>query len=96
MLPRRLLPWLFALTLLLGQTVAYAHTLSHLKDRDSGWPAHACEQCVAQADLGCAATSAPPMLHAPAATFAWFIAAGRPAPASRLAAPRARAPPVPL
>ena len=94
MLPRRLLPWLFALTLLLGHAVAYAHTLSHLNDRHSGLPAHACEQCVAQADLGCAAAATPPMLHAPAATFAWFIAAGHLATIPRLAAPRARAPPV--
>lgn len=96
MLPRRLLPWLFALTLLLGQATAYAHTLSHLKDRDAGLPAHACEQCVAQADLGSAATSAPLILHAPAATFDWFIATGHPAPAPRLAAARARAPPASL
>lgn len=93
MLPRRLLPWLIALTLLFGQAAAYAHTLSHLKDRDSGVPAHACEQCLAQADLGSAATSAPLMLHTPAATFDWFIAATYPAPVPRLAAPRARAPP---
>jgi len=96
MLPRRLLPWLFALTLLFGQAAAYAHTLSHLKDRDSGLPAHPCEQCMAQADLGCAAASNPPMLHAPAATFDWFVAAGYPAPTPRLATPRARAPPISL
>jgi hypothetical protein len=94
MLPRRLLPWLFALTLLFGQAAAYAHTLSHLKDSHSGLPAHPCEQCMAQAGLEGAAASTPPMLHLPAATFGWFIAAGHPAPASRLAAPRARAPPV--
>jgi hypothetical protein len=94
MLPRRLLPWLFALTLLFGQAAAYAHALGHLKDRDPGSPAHPCEQCMAQADLGCAAASTPPMLHLPAATFGWFIAAGHLATIPRLAAPRARAPPV--
>lgn len=96
MLPRRLLPWLIALTLLFGQAAAYAHTLSHLKDSNSGLPAHPCEQCMAQADLGAAAASNPPMLQLPAATYDWFIAAGHPAPASRLAAARARAPPVSL
>jgi hypothetical protein len=96
MLPRRLLPWLFALTLLLGQAVAYAHTLSHLGDRDSGLPAHTCELCVAQADLGGAAVSNPPMLHLPAATFDWFTAAIHSAPAPRLPVPRARAPPASL
>ena len=94
MLPRRLLPWLFALTLLFGQAAAYAHTLSHLKDNNSGLPAHPCEQCVAQADLGCAATPTPPVLHLSAATFDWFAAAVYPALASRPATPRARAPPV--
>jgi hypothetical protein len=93
MLPRRLLPWLFALTLLFGQAVAYAHTLSHLKDSNSGLPAHPCEQCMAQADLGSAAASNPPMLQLPAATYDWFIAAVHSAPAPRLPIPRARAPP---
>jgi hypothetical protein len=96
MLSRRLLPWLFALTLLFGQAAAYAHALSHLNDRDPGSPAHACEQCMAQADLGCAAASTPSMLHLPAATFGWFVAAVHPALAPRLPVPRARAPPVSL
>ena len=96
MLPRRLLPWLFALTLLFGQATAYAHTLSHLKERHSGLPAHPCEQCMAQADLGSAATSKLLILHAPVATFDWFITAVHSAPAPRLAIPRARAPPVSL
>ena len=93
MLPRRLLPWLFALTLLFGQAATYAHTLNHLKDSHSGLPAHPCEQCMAQADLGSAVASNPPMLQLPAAAYDWFIAAGHPAPVPRLAAARARAPP---
>jgi hypothetical protein len=96
MLPRRLLPWLFALTLLFGQAAAYAHTLSHLKDSHSGSPAHPCEQCVAQADLGCAATPAPLILQLPAASFDWFTATGHSTPALRPATARARAPPVSL
>lgn len=93
MLPRRLLSWLFALTLLWGQAAAYAHAASHLTDYDSDLPAHVCELCVAQASLGCAAASAPPALHLPVAACDWFIAdPGTPA-VPRLAAPRARAPP---
>jgi hypothetical protein len=94
LLPRHLFRWLFVLALLWGQTAAYAHTLSHLKDHDSGVPAHACELCMAQADLGSAATPTPPALHLSAATFDWFLATSFPAPAFRLVAPRARAPPV--
>ena len=93
MLPRRLLPWLFALTLLFGQAATYAHTLSHLKDSNSGLPAHPCEQCMAQADLGSAVASNPPMLQLPAATYDWFIVASHSAPSPRLHIPRARAPP---
>jgi hypothetical protein len=93
---RRFFPWLFVLALLWGQAAAYAHTLSHLVDSDPGLPAHVCELCVAQANLGCAATSTPPTLHLPAATYDWFIAVFQPAPATRLPTPRARAPPAPV
>jgi hypothetical protein len=55
MLPRRLLPWLFALALLLGQAAAFAHSLSHLHPHDSALPDKVCEVCVAQAQLGAAA-----------------------------------------
>jgi hypothetical protein len=91
MLPRRLLPWLFALTLLWGQAVAYAHAVSHLTD--TGLPAHACELCVAQASLGSAAASTPPVLHLPVAAHDWFVADARFTHTPRLPAPRARAPP---
>ena len=95
MLPRRLLPWLFALTLLWGQAAAYAHAVGHLTDNEN-LPAHVCELCVAQASLGCAAASTPPALHLPMAAYDWFVA-GADAPAvSRLAVPRARAPPAPV
>lgn len=55
MLPRRLLAWLFALTLLFGQAAAFAHALSHLDPHDSALPDKVCEVCVAQASLGSAA-----------------------------------------
>jgi hypothetical protein len=93
MLPRRLLPWLFVLTLLWGQAAAYAHTLSHLAEREPAVPAHVCELCVAQANLGCAATATPPALHVPIASYDWFVASVHTPAVYRLAAPRARAPP---
>jgi hypothetical protein len=57
MLPRRLLPWLFALTLLFGQAAAFAHALGHLQTDDAALSDQACEACVAQANLGSAATA---------------------------------------
>ncbi|MBU1394804.1 MAG: hypothetical protein KKE84_01510 [Gammaproteobacteria bacterium] len=55
MLLRRLLPWLFVLTLLFGQAAAFAHALGHLDPHDSALPDKVCEVCVAQASLGSAA-----------------------------------------
>lgn len=88
--------WLLVLTLLWGQASAYAHTLGHLKDSDSAKHAHVCELCVAQADLGSAAPSATSALHLPAVTYDWLIVDACSAAASRLSAPRARAPPASL
>ena len=65
MLPRRLLSWLFALTLLLGQAAAFAHSLSHLNHHDSALPDKVCEVCVAQAHLGSAAPPSPVTLSIP-------------------------------
>src|SRR5512135_3900426 len=59
MLPRRLLSWLFALTLLFGQAAAFAHALTHLRTHDTGLPDKVCEICLAQAQLG---TALPPSL----------------------------------
>jgi hypothetical protein len=93
MLPRRLLPWLFALTLLFGQAAAFAHALTHLQSHDSALPDQTCEVCVAQASLGNAA---------PATVFSLPVAAGahlEPAPtaalpvAARPTCALARAPP---
>jgi hypothetical protein len=61
MFPRRLFPWLFALTLLFGQATAFAHALTHLRPHDSALPDKVCEDCVAQAQLG---TAAPPSVVA--------------------------------
>ncbi len=65
MSPRRLLYWLFALTLLLGQAAAFAHSLSHLNHHDSALPDKVCDICVAQAQLGSAAPPSPITLSIP-------------------------------
>lgn len=69
MLSRRLLPWLFALALLLGQATAFAHTLSHLGAHDDAPPDSVCEVCVAQAQLGGAVPGKPFVPQAEAAVF---------------------------
>jgi hypothetical protein len=93
--PRRLFPWLFALTLLFGQGAAFAHALSHLHARDSALPDKVCEVCVAQAQLG---TAVPPGLGALAIAPAVNVIAPTVAPLRVDLAPRpacARAPPPP-
>jgi hypothetical protein len=62
---RRLISWLFALALLLGQAAAFAHELSHLRTHDTALPDKVCAVCIAQAQLGAAmppslVTLAPP------------------------------------
>ena len=52
---RRLLSWLFALTLMFGQAAAFAHTLTHLDEHGTGQSDPVCEVCVAQGNLGSAA-----------------------------------------
>ncbi|MHB1083283.1 MAG: hypothetical protein ACYCZA_00365 [Thiobacillus sp.] len=59
MLPRRLFPWLFVLSLLFGQAAAFAHGLTHLRTHDPAVPDKVCEVCVAHAQLG---SAAPPSL----------------------------------
>lgn len=94
MLPRRLLPWLFALALLLGQATAFAHAIGHLHQDDADGADPVCELCVAQSHLGHAAPPAAPhlplvaMSHAApdTVTFASFSVCPRTA--------QARAPPV--
>ena len=95
MLPRRLLPWLFALTLLFGQAAAFAHALTHLRTHDTALPDKVCEVCVAQAQLGAAAPPSLIVLTIPSGAHA--IAPGA-APLRVDLAPRpacARAPPAP-
>ena len=94
MLPRRLLPWLFALSLLFGQAATFAHSFTHA--HDPALPDHVCEVCVAQASLGGAASA--PVFSLPVDP-ARFIAPinGEVRPADSL--PRcalARAPPAPI
>jgi hypothetical protein len=94
MLPRRLLPWLFALSLLFAQAAAFAHALTHLHASDAGLPEQSCEICVAQAQLGAALPSTPPALWVPPAAHFLVVAA---APCCVDLAPRpacARAPPL--
>lgn len=93
---RRLLSWLFALTLLFGQAAAFAHALTHLRPHDAGLPDKVCEVCVAHAQLGAALPPSPVVVatapiipvYTPGATPAWADLAPRPA--------CARAPPAPL
>ena len=95
MFPRRLLPWLFALTLLFGQAAAFAHALSHLHVNDGALPDKVCEVCVAQAQLG---TAVPPSLVSLATPAADRILAPALAAAHAERAPLtacARAPPEP-
>jgi hypothetical protein len=92
---RRLLSWLFALTLLFGQAAAFAHALTHLRVHDTGLPDKVCETCLAQAQLGAALPPSPVVLATPPAVciyatgvqFAGADLAPRPA--------CARAPPAP-
>ena len=95
MFPRRLFPWLFALTLLFGQAAAFAHALSHLHAHDTALPDKVCEVCVAQAQLGAAI---PPGLVALAIPAGDTVIASDPAPLRVDLDPRpacARAPPAP-
>ena len=92
---RRLLSWLFALTLLFGQAAAFAHSLTHLRVHDTGLPDKVCETCPAQAQLGTALPPSPVVLamppadrsYTPGAQFGCADLAPRPA--------CARAPPTP-
>lgn len=93
LLPRRVLSWLLALALLLGQATAFAHALEHL-DPHGVVPDHACELCVAQAQLGGAM---PGKAFVPAVEAVPFVVPAATAlPPGRLVARHApaRAPPV--
>jgi len=95
MLPRRLFPWLFALTLLFGQAAAFAHALSHLRAHDTALPDKVCEVCVAQAQLGAVVPPGPVALAIPDGDT---VIASDPAPLRVDLVPRpacARAPPAP-
>jgi hypothetical protein len=95
MLPRRLLSWLFVLTLLFGQAAAFAHALTHLRPHDPAVPDKVCEVCVAHAQLG---SAAPPSLVALVIPAGTCITATGVVPLPADLAPRpacARAPPAP-
>jgi hypothetical protein len=93
MLPRRALSWLLALALLLGQAAAFAHALEHL-DPHGATPDHACELCVAQAQLGGAAPGKPFVPQVIAAAFVVPAAAALPPARLFTRHAPARAPPV--
>jgi hypothetical protein len=93
MFPRRLLPWLFALTLLFGQASAFAHALSHLDAHDSTLPDKVCEVCVAQASLGSGAPAAVFSLPIEAAGNTELPAAALPLVTTCFNHAQARAPP---
>jgi hypothetical protein len=93
MLRRWLTPWLFALTLLIGQVGALTHAASHLSKSDSGLPDHVCELCLAQANLGSAAASTSILIVIPDATYHWYLPVSVSVPETRPPVARARAPP---
>ena len=92
MLPRRALYWLLALALLFGQAAAFAHALEHL-DPHGTKPDHACELCVAQAQLCGAAPGKPFVPAAEAAPFVVPAAAALPSGRLFTRHALARAPP---
>ena len=91
MLPRRLLPWLFALTLLFGQAAAFAHSFTHA--HDPALPDHVCEVCVAQASLGSVAPATVFSLPVESACHIELPAGMRPPAAVSTHHAQARAPP---
>jgi len=93
MFPRRLLAWLFALTLLFGQAAAFAHALGHLHAHDSALPDKVCEVCVAQANLGSAAPATVFSLPIETACHTELPAAALPPAAVSPHFAQARAPP---
>lgn len=90
---RRLISWLFALVLLLGQAAAFAHALSHINGHESAVPDKVCEICVAQAQLGNAAPVS--VFSLPIAALPHLVPPAVPAPPAvvRLWRTHARAPP---
>lgn len=93
MLPRRLLPWLFALALLVGQATAFAHGLNHLDGYDDAPSDRVCEACVAQASLGSTAPGKPFIPAIVATVFVLPATAAVPSGRLILRHARARAPP---
>ena len=93
MLPRRLLPWLFVLTLLFGQATAFAHAVSHLDTHDGALPDKVCEVCVAQASLGSAVPATAFSLPAEPTRHSGLPAAALPLVTACFNHAQARAPP---
>lgn len=89
---RRVLSWLLALCLFVGQLAAFAHALGHLDPHGTA-PDHVCELCVAHAQLG-NALPGKLFLPPPAAT-PFILPPAKPLPiaALRVHHAAARAPP---
>jgi len=90
---RFLMPWLFALALLIGQMGTLAHAASHFAKHDPGFPNNVCELCLAQANLGSAAASTPLLVIIPDATYHWYLPVADSVPETRPPVACARAPP---
>jgi len=90
---RRLLAWLFALTLLFGQAAAFAHAVDHLHAHDSALPDKVCEVCIAQASLGSAAPATVSVLSIEMARPVSVPVLWRQPAAALLHVAQARAPP---
>lgn len=90
---RWLTPWLLALALLLAQAGMLTHASKHLLNADAGLPDHLCELCLAQVNLGSAATATPLPTPFSNAIFHWAPPAASRGLDHRSPLARARAPP---
>lgn len=90
---RHLIRYLFALTLLFGQAVAFAHAIGHLQPRDAGVPEPTCEVCVAHANLGSAVPACANLLPDVATAHPPFPVTATAAPSFSPLFAQARAPP---
>lgn len=83
---------LFALVLLLAQSMALTHAVEHLRI-DADTPTHTCALCIAAQGLDAALTGEPPDIAQGIAEFAPPTGAVVPVFSPAAVSPRARAPP---
>jgi hypothetical protein len=84
--------WLLILFLLLAQSGALAHGLSHVRDVD-GDHQHVCEQCLAYAPMGAGAVGTLPVWSVPTQGISFDAAIPPVSDARFLACYQSRAPP---